>query len=243
MIRKVIVLPDLHYPYQINLRPVEKFIRDIKPTHLIYLGDQMNMDAVCHWIEDKKRPLEGKRLKEEYDGMNEILDRMEAIAGEKTEYIYFEGNHENWVEQYLDHYPNFEGMIEVPENLHLKYRKYKWIPFNRWYKIGKLYFIHGYYTNKYHAEKTARAFKRSVMYGHTHQFQVYTDVSPVDLGDAHTAMSIGCLCDLNPDYWKNKPSNWTHGFGLAYIWPNGNFNMYFIKIVDGHFIFNNKLYD
>ena len=38
------------------------------------------------------------------------------------------------------------------------------------------------------------------------------------------AYSMGCLADMNKDYLKGRPTNWSHNVGVIDIYNNGDFN-------------------
>ena len=90
-------------------------------------------------------------------------------------------------------------------------------------KVGKLYFTHGEYLNKFHAATTANSFMRAVKYSHTHQRQSFTNVSALDVRDFHIAESVGCLCNRNPTYGHGRPNSWVHGFNYSIVNPDGSF--------------------
>jgi len=74
----------------------------------------------------------------------------------------------------------------------------------------------------------------------THTIQEYTKTT---LGDkVHSGKSLGCGCDLNPDYLKNRPTGWVLAIGVIYFLPNGDYNEYTIRVINGQFVFNGKLY-
>ena len=241
--RRVLTLPDIHYPLHNEraLSCAERFMVDFQPTHIIYLGDALQMDCVSHWMADKRRSLEGQRLIADYNGFNTILDRHTRLVPDAKR-VYILGNHEDWVRQYLDLHPQMEGLLEVERGLRLSERGFTVVPFGQIYRIGKLHYMHGVYTNEHHAKSTVLNFQRSVRYGHTHDIQHHTWVSPVDILDRHTASSVGCLCDINPHYMKLKPNRWMHAINVAYIRRDGNFSDYTIPIIQGRFTFEGKDY-
>lgn len=241
-----ILLPDIHYPEHSveSIDLVKQVIADIQPNYVVYQGDQLDLAVISHWNKDKKRKVELKRLKEDYVGFDkEIMTPIEKITNRKTKFVWVIGNHEDWVQQYLDKNPELEGIIEPEVCLNLKKRGYEIVPLNGHYKLGKLSVIHGLYTNKYHAAKTSEVFSKSVCYGHTHAPQTHSNVKAMDVTDYHAAYGLGCLCNLSPSYMKNRPSAWIHGFGVVYIFPNGNFNLYPVIIADNKFIYNGKVYE
>ena len=243
-IKTGICVYDIHHPYQDKKlwENILKVCEKIKPDYFIFGGDNMDMDAVNHWELDKgnKRGMEGKRLRKSYDTFQtEILDRIEFVLPEFCRKVYMFGNHESWIEQYIDKLPELEGFAEIERNLNLK--EWEVIPYRQTVKVGKIYFHHGEYTGKHHASKMVDTFERNIVYGHLHSSQSYTKVTPID-GDAHSATCMPCACDLNPLYMKDKPSAWVNGFGIFYIHLDNNFNIYPVISSKGHFVFNGEYY-
>jgi hypothetical protein len=235
---------DLHFPYHNKelWQNILKVCRELKPDVFLFGGDNMDMDAVNHWEIDKgnKRFMEGKRLRKSYDDFQkEILDEVKKVIPDHCRKVYMYGNHSNFIERYIDKCPELEGFAEIERNLNLK--DWEIIPYHQTVKVGKMYFHHGEYTGKHHASKMVDVFEKNIISGHSHDFQVHTKVTPVD-GDVHMGMSMPCACDLNPLYMKDKSSAWVNGFGVFYILPNGNFNIYPIIASKGHFVFNGEYY-
>lgn len=247
MVERNFVFSDIHYPEH-NYQAVDcamQVMKDYKPHRIILIGDAMNMSPVSHWMQDKKRPMENKRLLGEYKGFNLLLNKAVKLAGKQLkEVVYILGNHEDWVQQYIDKHPEVEGLLEVEANVKVDNPKVKlkFVPFNEFYHVGKLALTHGLYTNKYHASKHVEAVGKSVMYGHTHDVSVHTKIGLSSEKDKHQAMSIGSLCDLSPDYMRNRPHNWIHAFALVDKQPNGYFTPHIINIIGGTTVWNGKLY-
>lgn len=246
-IKWALLLPDLHHPYQNKkcLKAIFKWLREYgkKIHYLILTGDQMDFESISHWLKDKTRVLEGKRLIADYQKFDkDILTPLENYVRKDCQKIYLLGNHEDWVTQAIDRNPQGEGYWEINKNLHLKDRGWKIIHPNGYFNLGKLTIIHGVYTNEFHAKKTVQAFCCSVAYGHTHDVQEYTQVTSLKIKDIHKAHSIGCLCDKNPDYMKNRPNKWVHAFMVVDLSPNGEFTEHTINIINGKFRWHGKLY-
>lgn len=244
--KKAVLLADIHYPKHSKeaLNSIKTFLKDFMPDYVVYQGDQLDMGVISHWNKDKKRKVELKRLKSDYENFDrDVLLPIEKIVGDKCQKVWITGNHEDWAQQYLDKNPELEGMIEPEICLRLEERGYDIVPLNSVYKLGKLNVIHGFYHNQYHTAKHANVFDGSVVYGHLHTPQEYVKTSSFDTGRFHSATSLPCLCDLSPDYMKNKPTSWVHGFGVVYILPDGTFHLYRVIMVGNKFIFNNKLYE
>jgi predicted phosphodiesterase len=255
-IQTTVVLPDIHYPQhdEASVSAVMKFIEWQKPNRIVLLGDAMNMDAVNHWRKEKGnlKAFENKRLKEDYEEFDSnILKPLEKLSPH-AEKIYMGGNHEDWANVVTDQSPNLTGLVEPEICLNLKKRGWKWIPYILQEKgtysrgkliIGKLLLVHGHYVNMYHAAKTANAYSMSCIYGHTHDIQLHTKVTVDDPRGYHTAQSIGCLCNLAPDYMKGQMNRWVHAFAVIYTLPSGHFTLYVPIIIKGKFTFAGKVFD
>jgi hypothetical protein len=119
----------------------------------------------------------------------------------------------------------------------------KIIPINVPYRLNSnLVFIHGIYTNQYHARKTVEAFHISVIYGHTHTFQQHMLVSPIDHDQFYTGQSVGCLCNLNPTFMKNRPNAWVNGFVYGYTGEKDSFQYVPVVIVHNKFWAEGRVY-
>ena len=241
-IKTGIVVADLHHPNH-NKKLWENIIRiigDLKPDFFVFLGDNMDMVSINHWLHDRedRRHLEGKRLRQEYDNFQtEILDRLKLP--QHCRKVFMLGNHESWLEQYIDKIPELEGFAEIDKCLDLK--EWEIIPYRQTCKIGKIYFHHGEYVGKHHSAKMVDTFERNIVYGHLHSYQIHTKITPINC-EAHSAISMPCACNMNPDYNRDRPSAWVNGLGVFYIHPDGNFNIYPIISSKDHFIFNGKYY-
>lgn len=245
MIERNFVFSDIHYPEHDEkaLNVAEQVLADFKPDRIIYLGDTYDATPVSHWLKDKKQALENKRLLKDYQAIQSMIDRHAKLAGNSLkEIVYMQGNHCDWIREYIERNPEVDGLINIENHLKSpsKNVKFTMLPFinskgknDRVYQIGKLYLIHGDYTNKYHSSKTVDTFGRNVMYAHTHSVQETTKVNPIDVEDRHMAVSIGCLADRNPKYMEGRPNAWVHAFALVYVQKNGDFNHYVVRISNG----------
>lgn len=242
-IYRVIVIPDLQIPYQDerSLSVVERYISEHKWDELIWIGDFMDFDYLSSFNEESPRKLEGKRMMNDYRYAGMIMDRQIAAATKKNsecKFTLLEGNHEYRVEKAIDKAPMLEGWVEVPTGLKLAERGVRWI--KSWskgkeYRIGKAIFVHGQYTNKYHASKMVDSYGTNIFYGHTHDVMCMPKVTK---GDHKTRMgqSLGCLCEYNQSYMKGRPSNWQQAFGVFYFKSDGKFNHYVVQINNSSFI-------
>lgn len=247
MIKRVLVLPDAHTPnHDVKTHQVVlKFMRDVEFHECVDLGDFMDFEEISKFSMNMLRTLEGKRLLRNYDIANRVLDeRLEAL-GKKCKYVLLEGNHDYRMTVLIDKAPQFEGMLEVETNLHLAERKITWVPSwskNEMYQVGKLHFMHGDFIGKYHASRMVDTYDVNLVYGHTHDHQVY-EKSTKGIKTPKVAMSLGYLADPNKlTYTRNRPNNWSQMIGVAEIREDGNFNMTPIRIINHQFSYNGKVY-
>ena len=110
-----------HPPYGV----VKKFIKHEQPNRIVIGGDFMDLASLSHWNEKKRLIMEGKRFTKEVKIANQELDFLQENSEEQ---VYIEGNHENWVEQYIERHPEMEGVLNLPIQLRLEERGIKWIP-------------------------------------------------------------------------------------------------------------------
>ena len=103
--------------------------------------------------------------------------------------------------------------------------------------------IHGHFSNKYHSAKMEDQYSHSICYGHVHDVQFYTKVFSDDATGYHSAQSIGCLCNTAPAFMRGRSNRWVNAFALIYLQDNGSYNIYVPIIIDGRFVFANKLFN
>jgi len=242
MIQRGMVLFDIHYPEHNDgcIDIVYDFCKDFQPDYFILGGDQLHMDCISHYNEGKPKLLEGKRLNKEYDGFQkDIINRFNNILKTSCKRYFMIGNHEYRLERLLEAEPKLEGLVELERNLDLS--KYKIIPFNEVLEIGKICIIHGIYYNKYHASKNVHEYNENIFSGHVHTNQIDTMNTPTT-HEPRQGVSVGCLCNVNPEYKHNKPNNWVHQFMFFYLFEDGTFNYYLPIILNNRCMINNKLY-
>jgi len=223
-IQKVVALFDTHIPYHVPLDPVFEFIHDFKPDKVILGGDLHDWGSVSTWLADQSRILDGGMIKQNYEELRNVLFNPLQVAAGHAEKIFLTGNHEYRLIQAASINPNGRGFWELENNIDFKSYNMKLIPVNLPYRLNSnLIFIHGIFTNLYHARKTVESYHISVLYGHCHTFQSFTMVSPIDNEQFFTGQAIGCLCHLNPTFMKNRPNAWVNGFAYGYTGDRDSF--------------------
>lgn len=241
----VIVIPDIHIPNEDKktVAAIEHYMkwRNSRKSRCapiergVQLGDFQDFDCISSHNANKLRKVEGGRIRSDYDAGNAVLDRWQGII---PQWDIIEGNHDERVERYVDANPETEGMVEMEVGLNLRSRGVKFTRF--WTKgeilrIGKARFIHGRYTNKYHAAKHVQTYGENIFFGHTHDVQEY---SQEFLGDnkTMTGQSLGCVCRYDVDYMRGGPSKWQQAFAVFHFQPSGFFNHFVVRVFNHKFI-------
>jgi len=207
---------DAHIPYH-DRRAVELFIlrgKSIRAKTIIFDGDWLD----CYQLSSFQRDPKQRSIEEEIATANSIFAIFRKEFPE-ARIIFKLGNHEDRYDYYLmRHAPELYGLKSIhlsslPE-LGLDALKIETVSNKRIIRAGHLHIIHGH---EYPGGMTAPVSparglylkaKKSAMEGHFHQTSEHTETAIN--GDVVTCWSIGCLCDLHPQYMPlNK---WNHGF-------------------------------
>jgi hypothetical protein len=248
MIKTMLVYGDAHAPYHDPgaCRIVTNVIFDLKPDVIVNLGDSCDCESISEWNINKFRKRETKRLVKELDTALWLDESMVQNAPTHCLKVKLTGNHENWIERYIDRHPELEGLIELDLNARYESEGWQVIPHGGFFKYGKLLFHHGDrkgYMSKYHASRWAQV-GRSIVYGHYHDAQRFSHEG-IDANGRHTihaSFSVGCLCKEELEYMENRRRNWNQGFAIIYFKPNGFFNFYHVDIINGGCVVNGRFY-
>ena len=162
------------------------------------------------------------------DQIDESLDKVNC----EEKYIT-EGNHDNWCNMAVEKYP-YIPQYKFKNSVDLKGRGYKYIPFGKKLKLGKLYLYHGHeYGGQYHTSNHLRKLGANVMYGHWHDIQ---QMSATHLDGPKSAWSIGCLKDMSDEansWLQGRSINWAHAFAIVDFYRGGLFTVHIIQIING----------
>ena len=149
-VKRYIVTPDKHFPMA-DMKAISvvcQAIEIIKPDGYIDLGDTGEWQSVSHWQWKKKKrpPLEYQLpfVTEEIEEVNKGMDIIDSSldkAGVRDRH-FIEGNHEDWLNRFVEENPYLAKGFLVKNALRLKERGYKYHPLGKMLKIGKLNFYH-----------------------------------------------------------------------------------------------------
>jgi hypothetical protein len=232
-IKKPLIIADLHIPYHDPraIRIAIKFGLNSGADSVIINGDLIDIYALSFWQTDpRERDFSG-----ELEATRTFLRQLRKIMGNKP-IIYKQANHEYRYERYMfNHAPELVGCDEFKlENL-LKLKEYgvEWVTDKRLIKANHLYITHGDESGKgiFNPVNPARGLylktKSNALCAHFHQTSSHVEKT-LD-GKIVSCFSIGCLCDLHPQY--SPINNWGLGFAIIDMGDGDNWTVINKKIL------------
>lgn len=218
---KVFGLFDSHYPETIRTGPLLKFLHDYNPDLFILGGDNWSLDCVSHWNKDKfmNWGMDNiiSELNKQAEGFAHQI-RMFMAACPKAKFVYLLGNHEDWLHQFVQSFPQIRTET-IKTLLGTVGLQLEFIPQGCFYQVGKLHFCHGDQIRggqnpaKWAVEKC----HANVVFGHFHTRKEWPDHSMVDSEDKRMGIQVPCYTTSAPDYGKGSPNQIQQGFFTASI--------------------------
>ncbi len=219
----VLCLYDMHIPYHNKqaLKIALEYARNIGISAILFGGDCSDFYSVSRWDKDPRN----RDFQKEIDTVQDVLDSIRQAFPDIALY-YLIGNHEERMERYLRvKAPELLGYraLDYAEIIDARQFKIQIIDQKRIAKIGTLNCIHGHEFGRSISSPVnpARGLflrgKETAICGHFHQTSSHTEKSMTN--KVTTCWSVGCLCDLRPEY---LPMNkWNHGFAIVIVTDNG----------------------
>lgn len=237
------ILCDIHLPYH-DFNALDIALKELKRQKidtLILNGDIID----CFQLSDYDKDPSKDGIKREIEILCHFISDLIKFFP-KIKIVYKLGNHcERWERAILKKSPAIWGFecFELPNLVKIEYFRLIGKPLEidfvnkkRIIEAGKLGIMHGHEWREgtFSPVNPARGYymraKTSVIAGDKHQTSehITKDMNGKIIG----AWSIGCLCDLNPEY---MPLN-NHNSGFAYVFVDpktGDFEVHNKKIIDG----------
>ena len=239
-----LIIPDVHAPYE-DKRAFNMMLgiaQQEKIKNVCILGDFADFYAVSS---HGRAANQESMLKKEITEVNKRLREIESICDGKK--IFLSGNHENRLERFINNKaPELFGLVDIPELLQLNKWEYHSYRPTQLAQIGnsKLYARHTPLAGgTLPAHGSVVKAGCSVIFGHIHRDQ-HSHVVMAN-GDAHIGISVGWLGDKDHEVFDYVAGHhqWTLGFGIATIEPNGNFHIEAPRIIDYKCMANGTLYE
>jgi len=208
------IISDIHVPYHdrkaLDLA-IEHLIKSNCTDYLVILGDAIDFYQISKFGRDPR----ARSVPQEVEMLRGILGDLTGIF---KSVIYKAGNHEaRWRDYMRSHAPHLLGMpeFEIEKVFRLEKLGIDWVDWYNVIYVGDHFtMVHGHEFggSVFSPVSPARGLflrtKACSMCGHHHQTSQNDE--PNVRGKALTTWSLGCLCDLHPEYLPfNK---WNHGF-------------------------------
>jgi len=232
---KVLIISDLHFPYQDNnaIRKAINYGKDQKVNCILINGDLFDFAGISRHEKDWRQ----RSVAQEFEAVRMFLNSLRKHFP-KAKIVYKLGNHDERWEKWL--FLKAPEIFDDPEfkleaRLKLGELKIDIVKDKLPIKIGKLTVLHGHELaggsgGVNPARATFLKTLDSVLVGHYHKTSQHTEASMYQ--EVFSVNSIGCLCDLTPHY---MPIN-KHNHGFAYVdhdIKTGNYTLHNLKIIKG----------
>lgn len=245
-IQRVFIIPDVHVPFEdkVAFRAMLKALRAFRPDHLVILGDFGDFYSVSRHI---KSPARSMRFITEVNQVKARLKEVKSAAGSASCHFIC-GNHEDRLVKLIsDKCKEVFDLITIPGVLGLDEIGFSYTAYRDHLILGKLCLTH----DVGHAGQTAHRISlnksgMSIGIGHTHRIGLVVE-KQLMTGDTITGAAFGWLGDeaAMTEYMpKAKVKRFAvHGFGVAYLLPDGTPVITPVPIVDGQCVLEGELFD
>jgi hypothetical protein len=211
-----------------------------KPDSINVLGDFLNCGSVSP---HEKTPRDPKTFQPEVAAANQRLDDLDALGASEKHFV--QGNHEAWLERYLNNKaPELDGLVDLRSLLNLDARGWSFTPYKQHRRQGKVNVTHECGDHGARAHMTALStFEGNVVIGHTHRRAVSYGGNAQ--GDAHVGAMFGWLGDVTKvDYMHRIQAlrGWRLGFGIGYQEANGTVHVQPVPIIDYRLVLEGRLF-
>lgn len=236
--KKMLIFGDAHFPYHSvdSLNVMLQYAKDHKIDSILMNGDILDFHQMSVFLRDPRK----KHFSEEIETVKRFLDILDTEF-KNVKLFYKFGNHEERYENYLKlKAPELFGLAEYELDVILNFgeRFIDVVKHKRTIKFGKLNILHGHELKGgiIPPVNAARGVflraKENTIVNHFHTDSKHSEPS---LSGNHTSCwSIGCMCELHPEYAVNN--RWVHGFAIANRLGNNNFYLQTKQIVKGDIV-------
>jgi hypothetical protein len=242
-------IPDTHGAH-IDPRARAAFLADLeylRPKQIVWGGD--HVDCGGFLAEHHTIGFVAEMAYSYVDDLaeaNSLIDDVQKRAPDAAEYMVC-GNHEHRIERWCCTHARGDARtaallfdkLGVPSNLHLAKRGIRFIGrgdvepnlrIRGALKLGCCYFIHDVSTARNAAQVAINKFGANVSFCDTHRF----DMAISRKADRDIiAVTNGCLSTLRPFWQETNVTDWSHGYGVQIVAPDGEFLHIFVPIIDG----------
>lgn len=233
---KLLVFGDTHIPFHDPepIRAMLEYARKQEIDSILLNGDIIDFYSISRWEKDPRL----RDLSKEVNDTIQFLSMLRKIWPD-IPIVYKQGNHEDRYISYMaKRAPDLLGIsaFDFDNVLCLEELKIHHVESRCYTTFGKLPIVHGHefghsFTSPVNpARGLWMKAKESALTSHHHRTSSHSERRMG--GEEDSTFSIGCLCNLRPDY---RPlNNWNHGFAIVErINDSGHFQISNKKIIGG----------
>jgi predicted phosphodiesterase len=232
--RRILMLSDIHVPFH-DVKAIAAAIdfgQQENATDIWLNGDLLDFYSLSSFEKDPRE----RRFADELEMAASLVDAV-STAFPKANVWAKMGNHENRFDRYMTaRAPELLGVpaFSLERVLSDAGMNVNHVDDWRVSRFGKLFVVHGHEIGRgggggHPARWLHMRTQHSSVCGHFHRTSEFTskDIN----GKIQTSWSLGCLCDLSPDYMQHN--QWNHGFAFVDVRKTGTFHFQNLRIVDG----------
>ena len=235
----ILLISDLHIPYHSidAITAALDYGKSQEVNTIVILGDLLDFHQISRFQRDPRK----RSVKFEFDTAKEFLRILRATFPNAGIYWAL-GNHDvRWEHFLMAKAPEIfdDPYFRLEERLRLSEERIHSIDDKTLIKAGKLNLHHGhlFFRGFFAPVNIARGLymrtKVSTIVGHTHKESSHTETNLS--GELTTCWSMGCLCELSPDY-SPYANNYCHGFAHVKVSDSGNFSVKNLRILKGEIL-------
>ena len=221
------VISDLHLPYHDEqaVAAAVAYLKRMKIDVLLINGDFGDFYTISRWIKDPKK----RNFKREIRMQRECLAWLRSQFP-KARIVAREGNHElRWSIFLWNSAPEICDLpqVRLPQILGMKKHGIEYVADQRPVMAGKLPIFHGHELGKSISSPVNAGrgvFMRMIstaLVGHHHRTSSHTE--PNWRHEEIACWSVGCLCDLSPEY--ARVNSYNHGLAVVDVDTDGQFQV------------------
>lgn len=165
----------------------------------------------------------------EIDIVNHILDLLQSVF---KRVIYIGGNHDDLrINEFKEVCPSeYRYHFDLKERLRLKKRNIPFVPYGDYLDIGDHTIKHGsYHASTAWKKHYEEADARNVVVGHIHRSGLHSFHSR---GNTKLSWSLPAMCNLDMKYMRKKETNWSNGYGILNVRPDGKCHMNIFHVIE-----------
>jgi predicted phosphodiesterase len=239
-LRRILFLSDLHCPYH-DRRAFALFLQVAHAFQwdtLVSIGDFYDCYSVSSYTKDPRKEASLKR--ELAQGRKDCLVPLNKVKVRRK--LLLKGNHDIRPDSYLkEKAPEWYEVFLEQDWFGFKSSGWEVYEYRHHASIGKLILTHDVAANG--ALAVLNAVQDNVVTGHDHQINYV--IRGTALGVTHVSATFGWMGDMNhAEYMHNIKAmrNWSLGFGVGYLRPNGYIYLVPVPIIKGSCVVEGRLF-